>query len=178
MPQIRDLEYDERKYLVQKRKRDYQLSVDKLNRSKKPKDFVQIVFDKNTIHINEINKKIRDAKTKLTLEVPTQEQIKVLREQSLDNFWSYTTFKYRESQQAQYEEMMKAPDSAVQQSVQAMPSVNMKDYIALKHFSGTDTLSFAEYCDVTFSTPNGLPEIINDICQYLFKTLPQIDLHQ
>ena len=133
--------------MIPKRQKNYQRQVAQRNSTLKSPDYIQVMYDKNTVHMNEVNKKIRDAKTKLTLEVPSAEQIRLLREQSLDNFWSYTTFKYREAQQAQYEEMMR--DNTVFKGAGNFSEPSVKDYIALKHFSGSDdTLSFEEYCQV------------------------------
>jgi hypothetical protein len=44
--------------------------------------------------------------------------------------------------------------------------------LAAKHFTVKDSLDKDEYQSVEFSTPNGLPEIINDIFLFLFGKLP------
>ena len=47
-----------------------------------------------------------------------------------------------------------------------------RNYLATKHYSKADSLDFDDYLEIKFKTPNGLPEIINDIAYYLFQHLP------
>ena len=86
----------------------YKDYVHQLNKSKKQINVPAIMYDKYTLHFQEIEKKITDAKRKqMMFEAPSIARLKMLKEHRLDNYHSFAEFKFSESQHRLYQEIMK-----------------------------------------------------------------------
>lgn len=172
MSEIMQLSPELKSKALRGRKISFIKEVTLRNKQMKNTDVPHIMAKKFNKHLNECLKQVEDAATKQNFEIPSFENNRYIKEHSTESFMNFIAFKHNESQIKSYEEAVVNKKSEKPATTTIDVNKEFKNYLATKHFAPSDALDLEEYCRITFKTPNGLPEIVNDIALYMFLKLP------